>query len=174
MSMILTSLSGNGIISIADRAMVYSDTGEQAPEETKVFEVQTKKLLLNACGDISSDLLNFEDRIRLFIAEDRTHTVREFAQSLFQHMKDNDNSDERIVIQCAAIEQRAAETAPVFFHISSANPAQRAGDKYTRKESGYGISWDFDPQSKDIPQVRSSRKIFCNGYADTRNLLLQV
>lgn len=152
MSLIVTHLSGFGVLQIADSALTAAD-GTDAGNAAKLFDIPALGAVVSVAGTYTVGGVRLDQWLQNFIAAHATApTLKQFAEDLRDALTSNATSGQGHILHLAGYGPNAVPgTLPEFWHIRNVTGIDMQTGEYGGYSPNYAASEDF--LARDLPGV---------------------
>ena len=169
MSLIITTASSNGIITVTDSNTTYvSNTPPQCaqgPSSQKLFRSAKLPLTLSICGTLDIHGDDAAIWIPDFLVRSNATCVQQLAEELLTALR-SQIVPPRQIIHIAGFESAGEDSAPIIGHISSVDLTING---YQPKANGFQLQWNFRAPQYDRDFYQSNGIAIFNGFGDGRD-----
>ncbi|RYZ84546.1 MAG: hypothetical protein EOP04_17795 [Proteobacteria bacterium] len=169
MSLIITTVSSNGVITVTDSNTTIISNGNphlsQGPPSLKLFRSPSLPLTLSVCGSMDIHGQDAETWIPTFLNSSNAARVEALAEELLRELRCQPVPPKQI-IHIAGFEDLSNVYTPIIGHISSVDLAPNG---YQPKANGFQLLWNYRAPQYDRAFYQSNGAAIFNGFGDGRD-----
>jgi hypothetical protein len=154
MTLILTSISKNGIVFASDRALTYA-SGDSAGEGLKTFPVKFLNAGLSLAGSYQVFNMDMDKWMPKFIEEEEklgVTTLKEFASDLGAALEGEFDDDGGCLIHICGYVKEKNSAHPEFWFVRNYQHIRPISGQYCGRSNRFWVSEDF--WERDCPDIR--------------------